>query len=136
MITKLEVEALAGGRDGFTFDPDLIADEQAFDVPVAVIFDNVRPQVVAILAIDNGAARRASIAFVGNDQFQRLTEQFDMFVIDLGNGGDTAPQQTNRVIAAADAGLEHHEFAIALLEVAACQRKHRLEGAELFAAFL
>ncbi len=40
--------------------------------------------------------------------------------------------QTNRVIAAADAGLEHREFAFAFLKIQAGQREHGFKGAEFF----
>src|SRR6202034_885039 len=109
---------------------DFIANEQAFDSPVAVIFENVRPQVAAVLAVDNDAARGAGIALVGYDQFQRMAEQFDMLVIDRSDRGDAPTQQTNRVVASANAGLEHHEFAIAVLEIETGQREHGLECAE------
>src|SRR6185437_8420082 len=105
MIAKREVEALAGRRDGFIANPDFIADEQAFDIAVAVILDNVWPQVTAVFAIDDGAPGGAGVAFVGHDEFHRTAEQFDMFVVDRGDRGDAATEQTYRVVAAANAGL-------------------------------
>ena len=93
----------------------------------------MRPQVSAILAIDDGAARGAGVALVGNDQLERMAEQFDMLVIDRGHAGLQRADQADRIVAAADAGLEHGEFAFAFLKVEAGQRKQRFEGAELLA---
>ena len=56
-----------------------------------------------------------------------------MLVIDRGDAGLARADQADRIVAAADAGLEHGEVASALLEVEAGQRKQRLERAELFA---
>src|ERR1700733_2456354 len=103
MIAKREVEALPGYGDGFAADPDFIANEQAFDSPVTVIFENVGSQVAAVLAIDNDATGGAGVALVGYDQFQRMAEQFDMLVVDRSDRGDAAAQQTNGVVASANA---------------------------------
>ena len=65
-----------------------------------------------------------------------MAEQFDMLVIDRGDAGDERADQTHRIVAAADAGLEHREIAFALLEMQAGQREQGFEGAELFAAAL
>ena len=56
-----------------------------------------------------------------------------MLVIDRGDAGFARADQADRIVASADAGLEHREVASALLEVQAGQRKQRFEGAELFA---
>ena len=101
---------------------------------MAVIFEEMRPQASAVLAIDDGAAGGAGVALVGYDQFQRMAEQFDMLVIDRGRRRFARADQADRIVAAADAGLEHGELAFALLKMEAGQRKQRLERAELFAA--
>ena len=104
------------------------------DAAMAVIFEQMRPQVTAVLAVDDGAAGGAGVALVGYDQFQRIAEQFDMLVVDRGHAGLARADQADRIVAAADAGLEHDELAFVLLEMEAGQRKQRLEGAEAFAA--
>ena len=131
---ELKIEALPRRRDGFTAEPDLVADEQGCDLAVAIILDDVRPQASAIFAIDDGAAGRAGVALVGSDQFQRVTQQFDMFVIDRGHTSDARADQAHRVVAAADAGLEHREIASLLLEIQAGQREQGFERSELFMA--
>ena len=55
-----------------------------------------------------------------------------MLVIDRGDAGLARAYQPDRIVAAADAGLEHREIAFALLKVQAGERKQRFEGAELF----
>ena len=57
-----------------------------------------------------------------------------MLVVDRGDAGLARADQADRIVAAADAGLEHREVASALLKVQAGQREQRFEGAELFAA--
>src|SRR5665213_4356102 len=57
-----------------------------------------------------------------------------MLVIDRGDAGDVRADQADRIVTAADAGLEHRKIATALLKMQAGQREHRLEGAEFFAA--
>ena len=57
-----------------------------------------------------------------------------MLVIDRGDAGLERADQADRIVAAADAGLEHREIAFALLEMQAGQREQRLEGAEFLAA--
>ena len=58
-----------------------------------------------------------------------------MLVIDRGDAGLARADQADRIVASADAGLEHREVALALLEVQAGERKQRFEGAELLAIF-
>ena len=93
----------------------------------------MRPQAPAVLAVDDGAAGCTGVALVGDDQFQRVAEQFDMLVIDRGDAGGARADQTNRIVAAADAGLEHREVASALLKIQAGQREHGLEAPNLLA---
>ena len=134
MIAEGEIEVLRRRRDGFATEANLVADEQAFDVSIAVIFENMMPQAAAVFAVDDDAATGAGIAFVGYDQLQRMAKQFDMFVVNRGHRGYVAAEQANRIVTAADAGLEHHEFAIALLEIEAGEREHGFERAELLAS--
>src|SRR5207253_10180045 len=54
-----------------------------------------------------------------------------MLIVDRGDAGLACTNQAHRVIAAADAGLEHRKVASALLEVQAGKREQRFEGAEL-----
>src|ERR1019366_1925438 len=61
-----------------------------------------------------------------------MAEQFDMLVIDRGHTGGECADQTYRIVAPADAGLEHREIALAFLKIKAGQRKQSLEGAEFF----
>ena len=56
-----------------------------------------------------------------------------MLVIDRGDARLARADQADRIIAPADAGLEHGEVAAAFLEVEAGQRKQRFERAEFFA---
>ena len=56
-----------------------------------------------------------------------------MLVIDRSDAGLARADQADRIVASADAGLEHGEVASALLEVQAGERKQRFEGAEFFA---
>ncbi len=56
-----------------------------------------------------------------------------MLVIDRRHAGRARADQARRVVAAADAGLEHREIAVALLEIQAGQREHRFKASELFA---
>jgi len=63
-----------------------------------------------------------------------MTEQFDMLVIDRRDAGHLRADQAHRIVAAADAGLEHGEIAISLLKIQAGQREQGLEGSELFAS--
>src|SRR4029079_3836368 len=88
------------------------------------------PQRSAVLAVDDGAAAGAGVALVGSDKLQRSAEQFDMLVIDRGHAGLKRADQADRIVAAANTGLEHHEFAIRLLEMQTGQREPRLERAE------
>src|SRR5260370_22612723 len=90
----------------------------------------MRPQAAAVHAVEDGAACRGGIAIVGRDQYKRVAEQFDMFVIDRGHAGDERADQAYRTVAAADAGLEHREIALPLGKVQAGQREHGFEGAE------
>src|SRR5882724_8864107 len=94
----------------------------------------MRPQGAAVFAVDDCAAGGTGVALVGSDQFERVAEQFDMLVIDRGHAGLERADQADRIIAAADAGLEHDEFASALSKMQAGQCKQRLEGAEALAA--
>ena len=103
---------------------------------MAIIFEQMWPQAPAILAIDDSAAAGAGVALVGCDQFQRVAEQFDMFEIDRGDAGLARADQSDRIIAATDAGLEHDEFAAGLLEMKAGEREQCFERAELFASSL
>ena len=57
-----------------------------------------------------------------------------MFVIDRGHASDARADQAHRVVAAADAGLEHREIASLLLEIQAGQREQGFERAEPFMA--
>ena len=97
---------------------------------MAIIFEDMRSQVPAIFPVDDGASGCAGVALVGDDQFQRMAEQFDMLVIDRGHAGGERADQAYRIVAAADAGLEHREIAFALLKIQAGQREHRLKGPE------
>ncbi len=56
-----------------------------------------------------------------------------MLVIDRGDAGLARADEADRIVASADAGLEHREVASAFLEVQAGERKQRFERAELFA---
>src|SRR5439155_9484081 len=112
---------------------DIIADEQRRAAAPAAIFDEMRPQVSAVFAIDDRAAGGAGVALVRYDQLKRVAEQFDMLVIDRGDAGLACTDQTHRVIAPADAGLERRKVAFALLEMQAGKREQRFEGAELLA---
>ncbi len=94
----------------------------------------MRTKVFAVFAEDDRAAGRAGVALVGYDQFERMAEQFDMLVVDRGDAGIERADQANRIVTAADAGLEHDELASTLLEMKTGQRKQRLEGAETLAA--
>ncbi len=67
---------------------------------------------------------------VAGDQLQRVAEQVDAFEIDRGDAGDVGADQPNRIVASADARLEHGEFAFGLLEIQAGQRELSLEGTE------
>ena len=60
-----------------------------------------------------------------------MAEQFDVFVVDRCDAGFERADQANRIVASADAGLEHRKIASALLKVQAGQREQRFEGAEL-----
>ena len=53
-----------------------------------------------------------------------------MLVIDRGDTGRARADQTYRIIAAADAGLEHGEVASPVLKMPAGQREHGLEAPE------
>src|SRR6266404_339830 len=92
----------------------------------------MRPQISAILAIDDRAAGCAGVALVGSDQLQRIAEQFDMLVIDRCDAGQLRADQAHRIVTAADAGLEHRAIAIPLLKIQAGQREQGLEGSEFF----
>ena len=72
MISELEIEVLAGRRGHLVVDADIVADEQRRAAAPAIIFDEMRPQASAVLAIDDGAAGGAGVALVGYDQFQRV----------------------------------------------------------------
>ena len=134
MMAELVIEPLPRCRGGFVVDADLLAHEQRGDVAVAVVFDQMRPQAPAVLAIDDGAAGGAGVALVGGDQFERIAEQFDMLVIDRGHGSDARADQAHRIVASADTGLEYREIAFRFLEMQAGQREQGFEGAELFTA--
>src|SRR5882757_9977377 len=134
MIPKPEIKALPRRREGFAADPDLVADEQGCDVAIAIIFGEMWPQLSAILAIDDCAAGCTGVALVGSDQFQRIAEQFDMLVIDRGHASAQRADQAYRIVAAADAGLEHGELAFVFLKIQAGQREQGFERAELFTA--
>src|SRR5437870_293194 len=101
---------------------------------MAVIGEQMRPKVFAVFAIDDRAAGRAGVALVGYDQFQRVAKQFDMLIVDRGDAGLQRADQADRIVTAADAGLEHDELASTFPKVKTGQRKQRLEGAETFAA--
>ena len=133
MISELEIEMLPGGRDGLVVDADFVANEQRGAAGSAIILDEMRPQVPAVLAIDDRAAGGAGVALVGYDQFKRIAEQFDMLVIDRGDAGLARADETDRIVASADAGLEHRKVAFAVLEVQAGKREQRFERAELLA---
>ena len=55
-----------------------------------------------------------------------------MLVIDRGHTGHACAEQTHRIVAAADAGLEHREIAFAFLEMQAGQRKQSFKASEFF----
>src|SRR6202030_2994321 len=82
VIAEPEVEPLRQRRDSFVADPDLVANEKRRDGAMAIIFDQMGSQASAILAIDDGATGCAGVALVGSDQFKRMAEQFDMFIVD------------------------------------------------------
>src|ERR1700730_11619983 len=65
-----------------------------------------------------------------------MTEQFDMLVIDRGDAACERADQAYRIIAAADAGLEHREVALAFLKMQAGQREQGLKTSECFAPAL
>ena len=65
-----------------------------------------------------------------------MAEQFDMLVVDRSHTGSECADQTYRVVAAADAGLEHGEIALAFLKMQAGEREHGFEGAEFLAPTL
>src|SRR2546423_9792693 len=54
-----------------------------------------------------------------------------MVVIDRRNASLVRADEADRIIASADAGLEHHEVALAVLKVQAGKRKQRFERTEL-----
>src|SRR5438034_1270671 len=87
----------------------------------------MRPQAPAVFAIDDRAASRAGVAFVRYDQLQRVSEQFDMLVIDRSDASLVRADEADRIVTSADAGLEHSEVASALLEVEAGQCEQRFE---------
>ena len=66
--SKPEIEMLPRCRGGFAADPDFVANKARCDLAMAIIFDQMRPQASAILAIDDGAAGGAGVALVGGDQ--------------------------------------------------------------------
>ena len=132
VVLEPQVEMLCGRRDGLVVDGDLVADKQGRNFAIAIIFEDVRPQAPAIFTVDDGASGCAGVALVGDDQFQRMAEQFDMLVIDRGHAGAERADQAYRVVTAADAGFEHREIATALLKIQASQREHRLKGSEFF----
>ena len=105
MSLELEIEPLPCCREGFARYADLRADKARRNRAIAVIFDQMRPQVSAILAIDDRAAGCAGVALVGSDQLQRIAEQFDMLAIDRRDAGELRPDQAHRIVTAADAGL-------------------------------
>ncbi len=128
---EVEIEPLPRCRDLFAGDYDLVADKLRSDLAGAIIFEQMRPQAPAILAIDNGAFGCARVALVRSDQFEGIAEQRDVFVIDRGHRSNARADQAHGIVAAANAGLEHREIAFALSEIQAGQRKHRLERPEL-----
>src|ERR1700733_10737563 len=65
-----------------------------------------------------------------------MAEQLDMFIIDRSHAGCERANQANRIVAAADAGLEHRESAVAFLKIQAGQGEHRFEGAKFLTAAL
>src|SRR3954452_12340036 len=93
----------------------------------------MRSQASAVLAIDDRAAGGAGVALVRYDQFERVAEQFDMLVVDRRDARLVRADEADRIIAAADARLEHREVACALLEVETSECKQRFERAESFA---
>ena len=56
-----------------------------------------------------------------------------MLVIDRSDASLVRADEADRIVAAADAGLEHGEVASAFLEVEASEREQRFERAEFFA---
>src|SRR4029077_10740557 len=130
MIAEPEAESLPRRSRGLVIDADLVADEARGDAARTVIFDEMRPQATAVLAVDNGATGGARIALVGYDQFQRIPEQVDMLVIDRGDAGLARADQADRIVASADAGLEYDELAFVLLKIEARQYKKRPQRPE------
>ena len=57
-----------------------------------------------------------------------------MFVVERGHAGDERADEANRIVAPADAGFEHREFALPFLKIQTGQREQGFECAELFAA--
>src|SRR5260370_16891898 len=93
----------------------------------------MRPKVLASFAVDDRSAGCAGVALVGRDQFQGMAEQLDMLVVDRGDAGYERADQAHRIVAAADAGLEHREIALLFLKIKTGQREHGSERAEFFA---
>src|ERR1700730_14887944 len=61
-----------------------------------------------------------------------MTEQFDMLVIDRGDAACERADQAYRIVAAAGAGLEHREIALAFLKMQAGCREQGLKTSECF----
>ena len=59
-----------------------------------------------------------------------------MLVIDRSDASLVRADEADRIVASADAGLEHGEVASALLEVQTGKREQRFESAEFFAETL
>src|SRR5258708_10700295 len=93
----------------------------------------MRPKVLATFAVDDRSAGCAGVALVGRDQFQGMAEQLDMLVVDRGDAGYERADQAHRIVAAADAGLDHREIALLFLKIKTGQPEHSFEGAEFFA---
>src|SRR5216683_7876269 len=54
VTSELEIEPLPGGRSGFGADSDLVTDKKRSNRASAIIFDQMRLQVSAILAVNDG----------------------------------------------------------------------------------
>src|SRR3954452_23725710 len=108
-------------------------DEQWRGAAPAIVFGEMRPQASAVFALNHRAAGSAGVALGRYDQFKRVAEQFDMLVIDRSDASLVRADEADRIVAPADAGLEHGEVAVALLEVQASECEQRFERAEFFA---
>ena len=71
---------------------------------------------------DDRNVRLDDAGLFAGDLFQRVPEPFLMIVADRRDHGDDRRERVRRIEPAAEAGLEHNQFAIALLEMIERQR--------------